>query len=68
LLHFQQCFCIRGHWILDSAHYQKTLEAWQENLDARRSDVHRLFQATYGARSAAMTGAMARLPDGRAGL
>jgi cyclopropane fatty-acyl-phospholipid synthase-like methyltransferase len=48
LLHFQQCFCIRGHWILDSAHYQKTLEAWQENLDARRSDVRRLFQATYG--------------------
>ncbi|HKA00440.1 MAG TPA: class I SAM-dependent methyltransferase [Candidatus Solibacter sp.] len=48
LLHFQDRFRIRGHWVLDGTHYQKTAEAWLANLDARRSDVRRLFQATYG--------------------
>ena len=48
LLHFQDRFHIRDHWILDGTHYQKTAEAWPDNLDARRSDVRRLFEATYG--------------------
>jgi cyclopropane-fatty-acyl-phospholipid synthase len=48
LLHFQDHFCIRDHWVLDGTHYQKTAEAWLANLDARRSDVHRLFETTYG--------------------
>jgi cyclopropane-fatty-acyl-phospholipid synthase len=48
LLHFQERFCIRDHWVLDGTHYQKTAETWLAKLDARRSDVRRLFEATYG--------------------
>jgi len=48
LLHFQDRFCIRDHWVLDGTNYQKTAEAWLANLDAHRIDVHRLFEAAYG--------------------
>jgi len=48
LLHFQDHFRVRGHWILDGTHYEKTAEVWLANLDARRSSVRRLFEATYG--------------------
>jgi cyclopropane-fatty-acyl-phospholipid synthase len=52
LLHFQDRFRIRDHWILDGTHYQKTAEAWLANMDSRRVDVGRLFQQTYGASDA----------------
>ncbi len=48
LLHFQDHFHIRGRWVLDGTHYQKTAEAWLARLDARRADVQALFAATYG--------------------
>jgi cyclopropane-fatty-acyl-phospholipid synthase len=52
VLHFQDRFRVRDHWILDGTHYQKTAEAWLANLDKCRSAVTRLFETTYGATEA----------------
>ena len=43
LLHFQDHFAIREHWVLDGTHYQKTAEAWLARLDGTRDDVLALF-------------------------
>jgi len=48
LLHFQDDFAIREHWRLDGTHYQKTAEAWLENMDANRWPIMDIFEKTYG--------------------
>ncbi|MBI5085688.1 MAG: class I SAM-dependent methyltransferase [Acidobacteria bacterium] len=48
LLHFQDDFRIRERWRLSGAHYQKTAEAWLDNLDRHRSEVMALFAEVYG--------------------
>ena len=52
LLYFQDHFGIREHWRISGTHYQRTSEAWLENLDRREKEVLDLFAAVYGKREA----------------
>ena len=49
LLYFQDDLRIEQHWCVSGAHYQKTAEAWLENMDSNRKDIWPLFEQTYGA-------------------
>ena len=48
LLYFQDDLRIEQHWCVSGTHYQKTAEAWLENMDANRKEIWPLFEATYG--------------------
>lgn len=48
LLHFQDDFRIRDHWRVNGTHYQKTAEAWLENMDDNRWAILDIFEKTYG--------------------
>ena len=48
LLHyFQRDLRIQDHWQVSGLHYQKTAEAWIENMDSHRDEILELFSATY---------------------
>lgn len=49
LLYFQDDLRIEQHWCVSGTHYQKTAEAWLENMDANRKEIWPLFEQTYGA-------------------
>lgn len=49
LLYFQEEVRIEQHWAVSGVHYQKTAEAWLENMDAHRKEIWPLFEQTYGA-------------------
>ena len=36
-------------WVLDGTHYEKTANAWLENLNRNEDAVKKLFDETYGA-------------------
>ncbi len=48
LFYFQRDLKIEGHWKVKGTHYQKTAEAWLNNIDSRRSEIVELFRDTYG--------------------
>jgi len=48
LLYFQDDLRIEEHWQVSGTHYQKTAEAWLQNMDAHRAEILPLFAATYG--------------------
>ena len=48
LLYFQRDPQIERHWRVDGRHYQKTSEAWLDNMDRHRPEILRLFAETYG--------------------
>jgi cyclopropane-fatty-acyl-phospholipid synthase len=48
LWHFQDDFRLTGQWRWDGTHYQKTSEAWLENLDRHRGEIWPILTATYG--------------------
>ena len=49
LLYFQDDLRIDEHWCVSGTHYQKTAEAWLQNMDANRAEIWPLFEQTYGA-------------------
>lgn len=54
LLHFQRDLLIERHWRLNGVHYQKSLEAWLERMDAKRDVVMPIMEEVYGKDDARM--------------
>ena len=52
-LHFQEQLRIVRRWRWDGTHYQRTANAWLENMDARRAAVWPILTDTYGHEQAA---------------
>jgi cyclopropane-fatty-acyl-phospholipid synthase len=50
---FDSDLVVTEQWRLDGTHYEKTSNAWLANMDARRTEILRILQATYGRKSAA---------------
>ncbi len=48
-LHFQQDLQLQQQWRWDGRHYEKTANAWLENMDANADIIMELMQETYGA-------------------
>jgi cyclopropane-fatty-acyl-phospholipid synthase len=51
-LHVQDDLAVEGHWRFDGTHYQRTAEAWLDNLDRHRDQVDTVLAAVYGAADA----------------
>ncbi|MGI9246809.1 MAG: SAM-dependent methyltransferase [Steroidobacteraceae bacterium] len=49
LLYFQSDLQLEHHWQVPGVHYQKTAEAWLDNMDRARDRIMPLFERTYGA-------------------
>jgi cyclopropane-fatty-acyl-phospholipid synthase len=48
LLYFNDHFKISEHWRVSGTHYQKTSEAWLQNMDRHKKQIIPLFEETYG--------------------
>lgn len=55
LHHFQDDLVLRDHWRVDGTHYQRTANAWLENMDAQIEDVRSIMREAYGADAEAWT-------------
>jgi cyclopropane-fatty-acyl-phospholipid synthase len=51
-LHFQHDLVLAQRWRWSGTHYQKTADAWLDNLDRNRDAVLPILAATYGERHA----------------
>jgi len=49
LYSFQEHFQIEEHWRVNGQHYQKTSQAWLNNMDHHRGAILNLFEKFYGA-------------------
>lgn len=54
LLHFQQGLRLQSQWDVSGVHYQKTAEAWLENMDKYRREIRVVFEQAYGAQQAGL--------------
>jgi len=48
LLHQQHDLVVLDHWRLSGEHYERTLNAWLDRLDAQRDEVRRVLAPAYG--------------------
>jgi len=48
LLYFQDHLILEDHWRVNGRHYQKTAEAWLENLDRHRKKILPIMGEVYG--------------------
>lgn len=46
--HFNQHLQVTEQWFLDGTHYEKTAQAWLDNMDKHRDAIRTLFLQTYG--------------------
>jgi cyclopropane-fatty-acyl-phospholipid synthase len=53
-LRFQEKLKLVDLWRWDGTHYEKTANAWLENMDAKASEIRPILQATYGTDAADM--------------
>ncbi len=53
-LMFQRHLRIERQWSWNGTHYEKTANAWLDNLDERRAEVMPILEATYGPEHATM--------------
>lgn len=51
-LHFQDHLRLQKQWVWNGVHYERTANAWLDNLDARRERVMPILAAVYGEDSA----------------
>ena len=49
LLRFQDDLRLESQWTVSGAHYQRTADAWIDNMDRARPRIRDLFEETYGA-------------------
>jgi len=49
LLYFQDDLSIERHWRVNGTHYQRTSEAWLQNMDANEKAITPILEKTYGA-------------------
>lgn len=47
-LHFQDHLKVERHWFWNGTHYEKTSNAWLQNMDAKADDLWPLFEEVYG--------------------
>ena len=52
-LHFQDDMRLVRRWRWDGTHYERTANAWLDNMDARRSAIWPVLESTYGRDDAA---------------
>lgn len=50
-LQFQDHLRFRRRWRWDGTHYQRTANAWLENMDRERAAIQPIFERTYGAQN-----------------
>ena len=50
-LHFQQDLSCLRHWRWDGRHYEKTANAWLQNMDENKAAIWPILKETYGAES-----------------
>ncbi len=50
LLYFQRDLRMQSHWQVSGVHYQKTAQAWLQNMDSNRGEILDLFSHTYANR------------------
>lgn len=60
-LHFQDDLQLRHRWRWDGRHYERTANAWLDNMDRARAQLWPLMEATYGPDQAAVSWARWRL-------
>ncbi len=53
-LNFQQHLRLNRRWLVDGRHYEKTSNAWLENMDRCRTELMPVLEATYGQEEAAL--------------
>ncbi len=52
LLYFPEHINIEKHWRVSGTHYQKTSEAWLQNMDGHKTEIMEIMKRVYGAEQA----------------
>ena len=47
-LHFAPPLKLENMWVVDGFHYERTAEAWLDNMDANRTAIQKIFADVYG--------------------